>query len=112
MNKKTQRRYTAEQKGAAVELAREIGAKKAGQQLNIPFDTLYTWVAKARKGELNTETTAGISKRETSEMQRLKDEIKQLKNEKKSNQAEIEMLKKEKKIQEDVIDFFIGRQKR
>lgn len=44
------RKYEAKYKQEAVKLAKEIGAKKASEELKIPYGTLYDWIKKERKG--------------------------------------------------------------
>jgi len=47
-----QRTYTAEYRAQAVALAQELGGSAAARQLKIPSDTLYTWMSRARSGDL------------------------------------------------------------
>ena len=51
---RVQRKYDNEYKAQAVKLAEEIGAVKAYKELGIPDGTLYTWVRRAKNGELDT----------------------------------------------------------
>lgn len=44
------RTYEPEYKKEAVILAKEIGAKKASEELKIPYGTLYDWIKKERRG--------------------------------------------------------------
>ncbi len=46
------RTYEAEYKKEAVKLAKKVGAKKASEELQIPYGTLYDWIKKERKGAL------------------------------------------------------------
>jgi len=48
------RTYEAEYKKEAVKLAKEVGAKKASEELQIPYGTLYDWIKKERKWEIET----------------------------------------------------------
>ena len=48
------RKYEAEYKEEALKLAKEIGAKKASEELQIPYGTLYDWIKKERKGSIET----------------------------------------------------------
>lgn len=50
----TGRQYDEKFKQEAIKLAKEIGAKKAAEELGIPKNTLGGWVSKARKGEIDT----------------------------------------------------------
>ena len=43
------RKYEAKYKQEAVKLAKEVGAKKASEELKIPYGTLYDWIKKERK---------------------------------------------------------------
>ncbi|MDR0424440.1 MAG: transposase [Clostridiales Family XIII bacterium] len=47
-----QRSYTAEYRANAVALAKEMGGSAAARQLKIPADTLYTWISRAKNGDL------------------------------------------------------------
>ena len=42
-------KYEAEYKKEAVKLTKEVGAKKASEELKIPYGTLYDWSKKERK---------------------------------------------------------------
>lgn len=48
------RKYEAEYKKEAVKIAKEVGTKKASEELKIPYGTLYNWIKKERKGALET----------------------------------------------------------
>ena len=48
------RKYEAEYKKEAVKIAKEVGTKKASEELKIPYGTLYDWIKKERKGALET----------------------------------------------------------
>lgn len=43
------RTYTEEFKSQAIKLAKEVGPKRASEELGIPKNTLGTWVHKAKK---------------------------------------------------------------
>lgn len=45
------RKYDAEYKKEAVNLAKEVGTNKASKELQIPYETLYDWIKKERKIE-------------------------------------------------------------
>jgi len=49
----TGRQYDEKFKLEAVKLAREVGTKKAAEDLDIPKNTLGGWMSKARKGEMD-----------------------------------------------------------
>lgn len=50
----TGRQYDERFKVQAVKLAREVGTKKAAEELDIPKNTLGGWVKKAKDGEIDT----------------------------------------------------------
>lgn len=47
------RQYDNDYKVQAVKLAKEIGTEKAATELNVPSNTLYGWVKKAKAGGLD-----------------------------------------------------------
>ena len=53
---KNVRKYDEETKVQAVKLAKEIGAKEASVQLNIPYGTLDGWIRKSKKGKVDLGT--------------------------------------------------------
>ncbi len=56
MSKKVQRQYSAELKASAVKMVIEELKKtlsQVSQDLDIPLQTLHSWVNKGRKGELS-----------------------------------------------------------
>ena len=48
------KQYENEYKVQAVKLAKKIGAVKAANELQIPVNTLYGWIRKAKSGSLDT----------------------------------------------------------
>ena len=50
----TGRQYDKKFKLEAIKLAKEIGTKKAAEELGIPKNTLGGWISKARRGEIDT----------------------------------------------------------
>ena len=48
----SQRSYTPEYRSEAVELSQKLGTSAAANQLKISEDTLYTWVSRAKQGDL------------------------------------------------------------
>ena len=48
-----QKKYDKEYKVEAVKLSREIGRKKASEELGVPIGTLYGWVRQAADGSLD-----------------------------------------------------------
>ena len=47
------KQYEIEYKVQAVKLARKIGAVNAANELQIPVNTLYGWIKKAKSGSLD-----------------------------------------------------------
>lgn len=47
------RTYTEEFKAQAIKLAKEVGRKRAAEELGIPKNTLGTWLHKAKTGEVD-----------------------------------------------------------
>ena len=47
------KQYEKEYKVQAVKLAKKIGAVKAANELQIPVNTLYGWIRKAKSGSLD-----------------------------------------------------------
>ena len=52
MKRRVQRSYTAQYRADAVKLAKEMGGSAAAKQLEIPADTLYMWISRAKNGDL------------------------------------------------------------
>ena len=50
---KEQKKYSREYKEEALKLVEEKGCKKASEELEISYNTLYGWVKAARNGELH-----------------------------------------------------------
>ena len=108
MSNKTQRSYTVQYRSDAVALAKEIGSSAAAKQLNIPADTIYTWISKAKNGSLvkspiDPEPKASLKLAERLKI--LEQEISMLKSE------NIQLIK-ERKILENATIFFASRQKK
>ena len=47
--------YDRGYKEQAVRLAKEIGNKKASDELGVPYSTLYVWIKAAESGDLDME---------------------------------------------------------
>lgn len=57
------KKYDRSYKEQSVKPALEIGVKRAGEELKVPYGTLYGWVQAAKKG-IYTDTTKKRSPRE------------------------------------------------
>lgn len=103
-----QRRYTAEYRANAVTLAKEMGASAAARQLKIPVDTLYTWVSRAKNGDLPMSPTPPEPKASLNLAQR----VKELEREIKALHSENAQIMRENQILEDAAAFFAARRKK
>ena len=89
------REYNEEYKEQAVKLAKEIGTKRAAEELGIPKGTLGGWVHKKSPGKQKTETEL------TPE-----EEIKILRKQVKEQQKEIKRLEELNEFLEEASTFF------
>jgi transposase len=103
-----QRFYTAEQRADAVKLAKEMGAEAAARELKMPSNTLYTWISRAKSGDLPMSPVPPEAKNILNLAERVKELEAQLKIVKNENAQ----IKRENEILEDAARFFAGRQKR
>ncbi|MDO4563975.1 MAG: transposase [Clostridia bacterium] len=103
-----QRSYTAEYRANAVALAKELGASKAARQLKIPADTLYTWISRAKSGDLPLVTTPPDVKASLG----LAERVKELERENKMLRSENAQILRENQILEDAAAFFAARRKK
>lgn len=103
-----QRSYTAEYRANAVGLAKEIGASKAARQLKIPADTLYTWISRAKNGDLAMSPTPPDPKASLKLAERVKD----LEREIKELRSENAQILRENQILEEAAAFFAARRKK
>jgi transposase len=109
MLKRVQRSYTAETRQEAVGLAGKKGAAAASQELGIPLDTLYTWISRAKNGNLPAPQ---IMPPEARRALTQTDRIKELEQENRRLRTENIQLKREHQILEEATVFFAGRRKR
>ena len=101
------RTYEPEYKKEAVKLAKEVGAKKASEELKIPYGTLYDWIKKERKGTLeiwNVKTP--------SEAMSLAEEIQKLRKENQKQAKEIKRLTEMNEFLEEASAFFAARRQK
>lgn len=103
-----QRRYTPEYRANAVGLAQEIGTSAAARQLKISADTLYTWVSRAKNGDLPMSPTPPEPKASLNLAQR----VKELESENKALRSENAQIMRENQILEDAAAFFAARRKK
>lgn len=108
MGRKEQRSYTAEYRANAVALAKEIGASVAARQLKIPSDTLYTWISRAKNGDLPMSTLPPDPKASLN----LAERVKELERENKALRSENAQILRENQILEEAAAFFAARRKK
>jgi len=79
--KRKARHYTKEYKAEAVKLVKEIGNKRASEELGVASSTLSHWVSVAKIGEIDTGTgsqTPETAMTQAAEIQKLRAENKVL----------------------------------
>jgi transposase len=103
-----QRSYTAEYRTNAVMLAKEVGASAAARQLRIPTDTLYTWIGRAKRGELPKSAIPPDPKASLN----LAERVKELERENKALRSENAQIQRENQILEEATAFFAARRKK
>jgi transposase len=96
------RQYDQEYKIQAVKLAKEIGQAKAAKELDIPKNTLYTWVRQNRLGNLDL----GVGSQTPKSALTLNEELIQLRKKVKDQDKEIKRLKEENEFLEEASTFF------
>ena len=101
MSKK--REYDEEYKVQAVKLAKSLGsAKAAAEELQIPVNTLYGWIRKARIGSLDI----GCGERSTEESLNIAEENQQLRKRIKALEKENKRISEMNAFLEDAAAFF------
>ena len=96
------RKYTREYKLEAIKLAREIGTKRAYEELQIPKDTLYGWIKAANRGEIDL----GQGSRSPGESLTLAEELQELRRKCKALEKENARIAMENKFLEEASCFF------
>ena len=96
------KQYENEYKVQAVKLAKKIGAVKAANELQIPVNTLYSWIRKAKSGSLDI----GCGERSPEESLNIAEENQQLKQRLKALEKENRLLRDMNEFLEDVAAFF------
>ncbi len=97
--------YDKEFKAQAVKLAKEIGTKKAAEELRIPAGTLSGWNHAAKKGDLDVSK----GKRTPENALTLAEENQRLRAETKAQAKEIARLKELNEFLEEASAFFAVR---
>ena len=96
------KQYENEYKVQAVKLAKKIGAVNAANELQIPVNTLYGCIRKARIGSLDI----GCGERSPEEALSIAKENQQLKNRIKALEKENRRLSEMNEFLEDAVAFF------
>ena len=94
--------YTSGYKKEAVKLAKEVGTKQASMELGVPKGTLYGWLEKEKKGEIDL----GVGRRTPSNALSLAEEIKILREKNKEYEKENARLNKINTFLEEASRFF------
>jgi len=102
------RSYTAEYRANAVKLAKEYGASAAARELKIPTDTLYTWISRAKSGDLPLNPIP----MEPKSAKRLAEQVRDLEQQVKMLRGENAQITRENQILEDAAAFFAARRKK
>lgn len=104
----TPRSYTPEYKKEAVKLAREIGHKRAANELGIPSGTLGGWCGEAKRGGIDL----GQGALEPQSAMTQAAEIQALKAENKAMEREIRRLTELNEFLEEASAFFAASRRR
>ncbi len=96
------RTYDKEYKVQAVKLALEIGIAKSARELNIPVNTLYTWMRNYRMGRLDL----GPGSQPPQRAMTLSEEVQLLRDQVKEQNKEIRRLREENEFLEEASAFF------
>lgn len=96
------RTYTDEFKAQALKLAKEIGTKRAAEELGVPKNTLGTWVHKAKKGEVDP----GKGEQTPETALTLAAEVQELRKQLKAQEKEIKRLNELNEFLEEASAFF------
>lgn len=96
------KQYENEYKVQAVKLAKKIGAVKAANELQIPVNTLYGWIRKAKIGSLDI----GCGGRSSEESLNIAEENQQLRKRIKALEKENKRLSEMNEFLEDAAAFF------
>ncbi len=96
------RTYTEEFKAQAIKLAKEVGSKRAAEELGIPKNTLGTWLHKAKTGEVDP----GLGKQTPETALTLAAEVQELRKQLKAQEKEIKRLNELNEFLEEASAFF------
>ena len=96
------RTYTEEFKAQAIKLAKEVGSKRAAEELGIPKNTLGTWLHKAKTGEADP----GAGKQAPETALTLAAEVQELRKQLKAQEKEIKRLNELNEFLEEASAFF------
>ena len=104
----TGRQYDEKFKLEAIKLAKEIGTKRAAEELGIPKGTLGCWMKKAKEGEIDTVVGSRSPEEALHPAQQLQEERKRVK----ALEKRIKEFEELNKFLEEAATFFaVSRQK-
>lgn len=87
------KKYNRSYKERSVKSALEIGVKQAGEELKVPYGTLYGWLQAAKKGDPDIEERTPENAMSPAEkIRQLRSEVKRLNKENKRLQEERDFL--------------------
>lgn len=102
------RSYTNEYRIEAVKLAKEIGPKKAAQELGIPSGTIGGWVSEAKAGKIDL----GAGAQTPQGAMTLAAELQECRKKIKEQEKEIARLEKTNEFLEEASRFFAASRKK
>jgi len=102
-----QRSYTPEYRAEAVELPKSIGTSEAARQLKMPIDTLYTWISRAKQGDLPLSTIPASPKASLN----LAERVNELERENRMLRSENAQIMKDNLLEEAAAFFAVRRKK-
>lgn len=104
----TGKQYDEKYKVQAVKLAKEIGIKKAAEELGVPKGTLGGWIRKAKEGEIDT----GSGSREPEEALNLAQQLQEERKRNKAFEKRIKELEELNEFLEEASAFFAASRQR
>jgi len=85
-----------------------MGTSEAARQLKMPVDTLYTWISRAKQGDLPLSPAPPSPKASLN----LAERVKELERENRMLRSENAQIMKDNQILEEAAAFFVARRKK